>query len=544
MNNQQTGNRRSQFILMTIFAGLPVLGVLVSLYYSANIPLWDDYHLILDFLNQIREADSLSSKLGVLFSPSSNYLFIIMRLVALADLSIFGEVNFKHLILVNNLMHLFIYYFIFYLYRQNKVATVYFLPVLLLLSVPNFEVQNWSSYSAHVSAILFILATIFFLSQNDRGSFGWALLMATLALFSAPAGFIAFLAVWPLLIHNYSRKLIVLWYVAYLVLFLIYLTLILPFGPEISGAVSERPGLWVYLINMVVFYGSVFKALYADLHVWAVLFGGVLTLFFMLVFTYGRTVIKRHPDLAAGLLLSLLLAIVITIMRSRHGLGATTPYRYRLFQLLPLIFVYLYFLVNQEQLMKRFYPAIMVFSIVFYGFRMEANWHALQLQQRQLENGMHSFKLSVSADQLSYGNPELAKRILYLSQEMGIYDYDKVKIRQLEISSPRMGRLQPMQFILRSEKDTSNYYELSGWAFPGFNPMTDLKVLLVIHNDSKTRYFETGPLLDHSVFMGRSENGFLAVVDKRDMLFDWKNHRIGLALHHPLKGIIAETFIR
>ena len=45
------------------------------------------------------------------------------------------------------------------------------------------------------------------------------------------------------------------------------------------------------------------------------------------------------------------------------------------------------------------------------------------------------------------------------------------------------------------------------------------------------------------MMMSRPENGFVAVIDKQQTNFDWNKIEIGLALHHPLRGIIAETII-
>ena len=134
-------------------------------------------------------------------------------------------------------------------------------------------------YRSCFGYMFFILATIYYLSQKRTSAFWIAICSATLAIFSAPAGFIAFLAVAPILFQHYDRSKSILWGSTFLLLLLLYLFLILPFGPEFTGAVSEKPGLFIYLMNIVVFFGSIFKAFYADLHIWGVFFGGMFPFF-------------------------------------------------------------------------------------------------------------------------------------------------------------------------------------------------------------------------------------------------------------------------
>ena len=70
-----------------------------------------------------------------------------------------------------------------------------------------------------------------------------------------------------------------------------------------------------------------------------------------------------------------------------------------------------------------------------------------------------------------------------------------------------------------------------------------LKVLLLIEDGNGTRYFKTGPFSGGSTLMGRSENGFVAIVDKRENNIDWMSVKVGLALYHPIQGIMAETLL-
>ena len=65
--------------------------------YAYNMPVGDDYDAILNFLNQYFETDWLS-KLQLLFGQHNEHRILLTRLISVIDLSIFGSINFSHLI--------------------------------------------------------------------------------------------------------------------------------------------------------------------------------------------------------------------------------------------------------------------------------------------------------------------------------------------------------------------------------------------------------------------------------------------------------------
>ncbi len=505
--------------------------------------MWDDYHLLLDFINAYAEAGGLVQQLELLFSPVSNYLFTTIRLVAVLDYRLFGELNFTHLIFVNSVLHICIYLLLLRIFRFDCKSFFFFLPVAMLMAIPTFQVQNWGSYTAHVFAIFFILLTMALVAKPTPSRWLLGLVTATLAGFSAGAGFLAFLCTWPLL-QKFDRRRQALWMAIFVLILAFYIWLMLPLGPEFKKVASIRPSVLIYGLNAVLFYGSFFKDLYGDHHHWAAIFGGIMVLFFLWVVIFERDLIRRKPLLASGLLLAILLALVISIMRSRHGLGTTTTQRYRLFQVLPVIFAYIYFINQRPRLVQRFFPAILIFSVVFYGFRLENNLSDLANQRNRLQTGMNHFQITDSPDQLNYIQVTRGAEILRLSQQLGTYRYRDLPFQTLEFKpNRRLGILQPMKYVIDKKEDDPLYFHLQGWAFPAYYTDRELDILVVINENKNKHYFKTGPLLHPEVFINQAEKGFSLTLSKENLSFEWKHVEVGLALYRPYQGIIAETWI-
>lgn len=531
-------------ITTVVFFGLPVLGALISCYHAVNIPLLDDYGFVLNFLDSFSDANSISEKFNVVFAPSSNYLFITFRILVLVDYALFNQVSFVHLIYANNIFLLAIIWIIWNIFREENISLKYYLPVVILFSVPNFEIHNWASYAAHVLGILFILTTIWCLAQPKPQYFWLALISAVLAAFSAPGGFLAFLVPFPILFNQYQAWQRITWIFSFIFTLIVYVPLILPFGQEIEGTLPANNRLITYALNVILFFGSFFKGLYRDYQIWAVIYGLIITLILVWIILKRFTVIKKHPVVAGGLLFAVLLALVITLMRSRYGLGATTSYRYRLYQLIPLTFIYLFILVDKKYLIAKHFSMIIILSVVLYGFRLEYNLDLLRKQVGQLKSGFLDLQTTGAYDQLSFRAPEVGAVMLNNLAKKRIYDAYEVDVAIQPLHNlPGVNPMQPMRYMLESVDDQEDYYKIRGWAFPAHSPVEAVDIYLVVKSGDDYYYYPTGPFLNKNILMGKSENGFVAIIDKKTIPYDWKTGEVGLALRHPFQGIIAIEFL-
>ena len=243
----------------------PILCLVMSVSFSVNIPFLDDYNLVLDFLNRFEDATSLSEKLRILGTPVHNHLIVTYYLLILADHAIFHAIDFRHLIVGINLGYFAIIYVLYRIFNCIEIPSLYFIPVLLLLSVPVYNLINWSSSFMHVFAVLFILLTIWEFTKNDRYYFTRACGYATMAALSSGGGMLAFLCAIPFLWHKRNIKYTVIWSVCFLILLSIYLYNFSSMGHTTGISLGKMA---IYIVNFVVFFGTIFRALYSDHHLW------------------------------------------------------------------------------------------------------------------------------------------------------------------------------------------------------------------------------------------------------------------------------------
>ncbi|NND07164.1 MAG: hypothetical protein HKN87_12365 [Saprospiraceae bacterium] len=536
--------RRNDFLdgaSLCLILGLPLLMVGVSMYHVVNIPLLDDYGFVLSFLNDYVAADTLGSKLQVLFSSSSNYLFVTFRVWVLIDVWLFGAVDFTHIVFVNNMVHLGIIYLFYLIWKKHEISLPYFLPVVLILAVPNFMTHTWPSYLSHVLAVFFTTATIYFCSKSTR-YLPLTALAALLAILSSPVGILAFMAVLPFI--GLKSRHTAIWIGFFLFTIVLYLVIIWPPGQELTDTTHSQRPLSVYAMNFVVFFGALFKPIYQDMHVWAGIFGlGICSIFLWMVAVQHRKG-KVHAMVLAGFIFSFLLALLITLMRSRYGLGATTSYRYRLYQSLPLIFIYIALAIHYRRILGQYLWVICLLGMVFLGFRYVYNIERMQERNWQLNAGLHNLQVTGDPSQLSYRAPVAGVDILKAAATAGVYSFHEVQTAiSVTKNRGRMAQLQPMHYVLDKVEDAPEYYRISGWAWLNHTETQNHQIYVVVAVKGERYYYRAGPLLNSNYLMKKSTGGFMGIIDKRKLSYDWVAARLGIAIGSPSSRIIAETMM-
>ncbi len=529
-------SKSSGFLLVV----LPLISVAISLYYSVNIPQWDDYNIILGFLNDYASSGTLSAKLAVLFSPSSNYLFVILRLLAILDYTLFGTVDFSHLVFLNGILHIGIYLLLLKLSRPFLRSEYLFLPIALLIAIPTHEVQSWAAYTVHVAAVFFTLLTLYIFSGSSRYRISLAFITATCSLLSAPLGFLTFLIALVPVYHQGGIRRVLIWVTAFALVILAYFFAILPLGTELTGPVESRTPILVYLVNIIVFYGSFFKAIYQQHHLWGVILGLGISILLAGILPKWKTLFKSKPVLTAGILLAILLPIVISLMRSRHGMGATTTYRYRLYQCLPLVFLYLYFGAFYKKKLELLFPLIFCGSIFLYGIRMQYNISELKKAQLRQYFGVYHYQTTGSPSYLSWGNLSLARDFLEEAKVLGVYDYEAAIQSPQPMGNPiETSALQPMQVELQEFVINVEYLYVAGWAWTSYTATSEFQILVQLRDEQRTLTYPTGPLISSQFGKQQPESGFAFCISKDDLVIDWDQVQVDILLIHPIRGLIS-----
>ncbi len=180
---------------------VPVIAI-VSFYfcllrYCYNFPYFDDFEVILAFLNSYLTSGQLSEKIGLLFEQHGEHRVVFDRAVALAEYFVSGKIDFRVLILIGNaaLLGLLI---LFYkaIPRPPKLAPLVLAPVaMLLFNFRYFQTSFWAMAALqNLWVLCFAFGSFYFLFQRPLYTTFIAVVLGWLATYTSGNGAGAFVA--------------------------------------------------------------------------------------------------------------------------------------------------------------------------------------------------------------------------------------------------------------------------------------------------------------------------------------------------------------
>ena len=451
MPKQALPSLRLKALLSAIAVALPaVLLYSILLSQASDLPIYDDYRLLLGFVNEMVGINTLSAKASYFLGAQHNEykLFFAHGLVWLQFVAL-GHLNMKLLCAIGNGFVLFLGILLWkmFLPKYKNIASqlVYFIPVSwLLFQLQYIETLNWATGSMQNLPVLFFsLGAIYLLVQATNREYFGALVFLVLAIASSGNG----LLVIPIgvLILALDRRYghLLPWLVvsagclaAYAYRYNI-MSSQSPVHPSILSAVTGLRPLFV-----IAFIGNAaaFPIRAGFLGVSALLcpFLGIVlcTFFFYLV---RRGYCRRNPLVCYCVLLLLLTAAGAAGLRSELGLMQSLTSRYGIYSALLLIFAWFAiveeFLLNEGTTRRNnILTSAIAFAVAFSVIMDVGGWHYSVVRNHELIRGMAVFEHPVSPE--STAGPVLplpnqpassdlidlqARAILIQSIELGVY---------------------------------------------------------------------------------------------------------------------------
>lgn len=123
--------------------------IIISAQYAANIPILDDYDAILEFLINWRSGN-LCQKVGVLFTQHNEHRLVYSRVVYLLYYYVFGDVNFKNLVILGNLNLIVASAFMIHFVKRTGIRYWQFpslVSVFIICDLNTYESGSISMYS-------------------------------------------------------------------------------------------------------------------------------------------------------------------------------------------------------------------------------------------------------------------------------------------------------------------------------------------------------------------------------------------------------------
>ncbi|WP_435357586.1 hypothetical protein [Emticicia sp. SJ17W-69] len=185
---------------------LPIIGFYVFVFQNAfNIGWNDDWHGIEGFLASWMQQETISDKMTLLFSQMCEHRILYVRLSTLFCYQVFGEVNYKTLMLMG-VSYLLILPFVFHrVLREIDVKLAYLIPIIFIIfNIQPVENIFWAITSLQPNTVIIFglwgFALLLFYKQ--KWAFYLANLLFFLAMFTNGNGMFAFLAAIPLVLYT------------------------------------------------------------------------------------------------------------------------------------------------------------------------------------------------------------------------------------------------------------------------------------------------------------------------------------------------------
>jgi hypothetical protein len=303
---------------------------------SLNLPFADDFTILSQAIT-LFQSDSFGEKLSILFSQDGEHRLVFSRLAYTLSYILYGEIDFKFLVIFGNTALLALLYLFFKISKVPRATLFYFIPISILL----FQLQFWKnmiwaqSALHHQYILLFTGLTFYFLSKNSRRGFYSGFFFAVVSVFTQGSGLGTILLGWFILLIGKRYQQSIVWAAGAFLVGLFYFNNFHTITNVYAG-IQSFEGFKNLLIYFFAFLGSAlsFNNMYA-----AVGWGVILSLY--LCFLTYKKYFTKNPAVFMFIVYIFFIAALVAISRSDLGVGNVFSPRYKIDSVILTILVYM-----------------------------------------------------------------------------------------------------------------------------------------------------------------------------------------------------------
>ena len=343
---------------------------------AVNLPILDDYQIILGTANSLSQEHSLASRLGVVLTSEHNgYKLMFENSLVWAFHALTGHVQILPLVALGNAFPLVIFLAVALMaefHIADRAAKILFLApaAYFIFQLQYASALNFASSSLqHLAVVAFSLLSIYLMSKNARGTFVGSCIAATLAIASSPNGFFLAPVGVLILVQQKRWKQIAYWVTLLLLvlgLYLFHYTGVAT-SADSGGETAVTASHHMNPIYALSFVGSS-AARYSS-----VLPSGVLGLLLcgVVVLAIQRRYFLQNPAVFYSMIFILINAVAVSGLRSDSGVAQSLASRYRTYSNLMLAFSYMFLVESflsqwKSNGMRRTFLAVAIaFSMAF-----------------------------------------------------------------------------------------------------------------------------------------------------------------------------------
>ncbi len=395
---------------------LPIIAFYTFVFQNAfNIGWNDDWHGIEGFLASWMQQDTFGDKMRLLFSQMCEHRILYVRLSTLLCYHVFGEVNYKILMLMG-VSYLFILPFVFYrVLREINVKLAYLIPIVFIIfNIQPVENIFWAITSLQPNTVIIFglwgFALLLFYKQ--KWAFYLANLLFFLAMFTNGNGMFSFLAAIPLVLYARTRSEKIQYFAILGLSFLLYFFDFKKPGirPDVMINFTKYPH--IILADFFAFFGSPIDSTVqfysTNLKYTVAITVGILMMLWVVyqLFTFiyfwfqttrkglaiektnslFQTIIK-HPKynlyLLASFIFVALSGAAFSASRASQGLEQAFASRYKTVSIVLFIIVYLsVFNVLSRDKWRKYLQISILITFLFNAFSYYESWDDVENRRR------------------------------------------------------------------------------------------------------------------------------------------------------------------
>lgn len=205
--------KKALTIILSLILFLPVLIYFtVWNYYAINIPKWDD-HALKDFIETFAKAPGWQQKVQALFKQHNEHRIATTRFFAWLDFSIFGHLNYRHLMTVGNVLLLGLIPLWYELLKKNKKPLFALVPIpFIILTLAFWENMYWGMSAIQNFGVVTLTLWALYLCINPKVlPFVISLVIAAIAILTSGNGLLVLPLGAFLIFLTQNRKRFALW---------------------------------------------------------------------------------------------------------------------------------------------------------------------------------------------------------------------------------------------------------------------------------------------------------------------------------------------
>lgn len=240
----------------------PTLFLWAELRFTVNMPYWDDYDSVLNWLYQFSHSANSTDRFTLLLRQHNEHRILFDRLIELLDIHLFGVVNFLYLNLFGFFGLIGTIFLIFMMGRRLHVKVYELIPVsLLLFTFAQHELISFAMASIQMYWNLFfsLLAIIILTRSYDRMSVAVGFLVSVLASFTSAGGLILFPTIFLFYVFTKHYRHAIAWLILSSSVFYVYFIL-LHYHQTAAGLASHKYAanhIGLYAKYIILFLGNV-----------------------------------------------------------------------------------------------------------------------------------------------------------------------------------------------------------------------------------------------------------------------------------------------